>query len=508
MNLPKKIYATKKAIFLLRRCSIAVFVLVTLGGASNGATFAAETRALPPEKYEKFEGLSILVDAIHCHDFSETGMQENNYDYHEICGFFFGYEYLKTRGIQIERAEKGRLTPELLAKHDMLAINLISADKSVFLVPEIFAIRDYVKNGGSLFVVTDHSNCYFHANALEPLFEELEIETTRHTACDRGKNTLSTGNAWLLVSRFDPHPITEGLRRLGVQTGGTVDSRYAVAWTSDRAWADNWFCPPYLESRRIIDLKSEKKEPQYEITGPGLYGNFTQDPDEPTGKLGVLLAKEFGKGRIVIVNDQNMLADTFINYADNYRLWLNAFAWLLREEKLKDPVPYRLSRKPAIWVVENFNSAEFGSDSQHGMFYTWVTMNRYFWPFANDRGFESSELAVLAEGYSLVSEETIQDLAAHLRRGKNILSLHTESEVFEASGSVIGGLLEQFGIENPTTEKSGDIEILKVPEGGKIFLIGGLELFSNQTIPPSTNPPNEEEQKTIARLRELIQMAL
>ena len=71
-----------------------------------------------------------------------------------------------------ERVAAGRLTPERLAAHKLLFVNLVSAEREPFLVSEILAIRSFIEQGGSLLVITDHSNCYYHTYRLKPLFEQ------------------------------------------------------------------------------------------------------------------------------------------------------------------------------------------------------------------------------------------------------------------------------------------------------------------------------------------------
>ena len=434
----------------------------------------------------------ILIDTVHCNDYSDIGLQEDNYEYHHISGFRFGFDYLKHKGIPCERMLEGRLNDDKLSQYKVLMINLVSADKSPFLVSEINAIVRFVSEGGGLMIITDHTNCYFHAHILEPLLTELGLESSKDTACDRYGNTLSAGNGWLKVSRFEKHPITDQLRFLGTQTGGTVDKRFAVAFTSEDAWPDNWICTPYFEGMT-----------------PGFYGNFMQDLDEPTGKLGVVLAKEHGKGRIVVVADQNIFSDTFLNYADNYKLWLNSFSWLLEDESVKDSDSYVKWKSPIIWAVEDFSRPEFGSDGNFGMNNVWNVLNRHYWTFATDRipSETDCELAIIADGYAVLPEETIADLAMHLMRGNNVLSLHTNSEAADSEGVAISDLLNTCKVKSPKFEKNGKIETFSIPNGGKLFLYGGDTLFTNGPIPRATSKPSEDEQKLVEILKSTVDSA-
>ncbi len=439
----------------------------------------------------------ILLDVVHCHDYSDIGLRKDNYEYHHISGSRFGIEYLKSRGIRCDRLTEGKITDELLAGYKVLMINLVSADCRAFLVSEIQAIVRFLDQGGGLFLVTDHSNCYSHAHILEPLLTELDIEAKKTTVCDRYNNVLGNGPGWICVSRFDSHPITKDVRFLGIQTGGEVDQRFAVAWSSEDSWPDKLICPPYMEN-----------------VGQGFYGNFIQDPDEPSGRLGVVLAKPFGKGRIVIVGDQNMMSDTFLNYGDNYRLWLNSFSWLLQEEAIADPEAYYAWQPDgsagSLWVVEDFDRLEIGSDNEHGLYNAWVLLNRHYWAFAYDKKFSgktTADLAILVDGYTVHPDEIVGELVEHLRRGKNLLSLHTNPDVLEDENSTIRRILDAFELENPAVQEENDFAVIKIPDAGSITLYGGFWLFSNLRIPAPTIPPKEEEPETIRTLLDAIEYA-
>lgn len=478
----------------------------------SGAVFAEKSVDGPKEKRE----LKILIDAVHCNEFSQIGLREDNYNYHQFCGFKFAYDYLRSRGITCDRFEQGRLSPEILSDYEALSINLVSADKTWFSLSEVHAIRDYVRSGGSLLLITDHSNCYFHASMLEMLLDEFDIETKRNTVCDRFPNILGVqGNAWIKISRFEAHPLTEDLRFLAIQTGGDVDSRFALAWSSEDSWPDRWICGSFFESSYVLSsavpIEQEKSVPIFSALSPGFYGNFIQDPDEPSGKLGVVLGKEFGKGRIVIVADQNMWSDTFINYGDNYRLFLNSIAWLLREESLKDPAPYHRSKPNSIWAVEDFDRTDFGSGDQNGMYHTWVMMNRFYWAFANDRSRlreNPFSLALLSDGYALLPEETVDDLVRHLQSGKNILALHTDSDVLELEQCAIGRIAKKLHISEPKIEKDGDLEIVQVPGGGKIYMLWTFHLFNNMSVPDPGKRPGEEQRELIRLFRRVVDTAM
>ena len=179
-----------------------------------------------------------------------------------------------------------------------------------------------------------------------------------------------------------------------------------MAWTSDQSWADEWSIEIY---GRTSDV--------------GNYGNFTRDDHEPIGPHGVVLARDFHKGRIVIVGDQNMWGDAFINYADNYRLWINATAWLLRDPSLADWKAYENQHKPRVVLYEPDDAARFGSAADEDYYSFLCLVERYYWTFANDRLEEPADLRIVADGRHSYTEAEVTSLMEYVRGGGKLLIL-------------------------------------------------------------------------------------
>jgi hypothetical protein len=423
-------------------------------------------------------GKGVLIDAIHANDFSTIGLKPGVYEYHKIIGYRIAMEYLRSRGVRCDRATEGRLDTQRLASYRLLFIPLVSSERPPFLVSEIAAIRSFVASGGSLFVVTDHTNVYFHSHVLQPLLTELDIASFTHTACEDGQQKLGKGFGWIAITRFQPHPVTSGLRCIAFQTGGCVDPRFAVAMSSAHSWADAWQTGIFGKDN-----------------APGFYGNFIRDPGERAGPLGVVLAKTFGAGRIVIIGDQNILSDTFINYADNYRLWLNAAAWLLGQDALREPGPYEQWRRPRILVYEQHDRAAVGVSESSGCYHFWTLLSRHHWAFANDRISVPSELIVFPYNDSPMPAEHAAAIAAHLRRGKNVLILNAEAATLLDEPSVIRQLLAAAGVKEPKRHTRPGKLVLEPPGCGAIHVLGPDLVIDNGTVAEPTRPPTSAEEE-------------
>ncbi len=472
------------------RSAIAVALSVALVLVPAAGLQAAEGKAGKSPSSGRDTG-GILIDGIHANDLSTVGLGPEVYEYHQTTGYRRAFEYLRARGVACQRVTEGRLDAQRLAPHRLLFINLISSERPPLLVSEIAAIKAFVAQGGSLLAITDHTNCYFHAYRLEPLLAELDIETFTSTACDEPPHTLGNGKGWITLNRFRPHPVTAGLECLAPQTGGCVDPRFAVAWTSEASWADAWSTNFYGEEN-----------------APGFCGNFRRDPGEPRGPLGMVLAKPFGRGRIVVVGDENMLGESFLNYADNYRLWLNAVAWLLERDGLGDAAAYRQWRSPRILLYEQYDHAAFGMPDPAGCYHAFVILSRHWWTFANDRAAEPCDLLVFAYNDCELPDGAASAAAAHLRRGRNVLVLNADRETLWEESGVVGRVLQAMGAARPKPLVGDGKLILKLPGTGAIHVLGPDKLLDNWTLPPPIRPPEDKEKPRIQGLLDAVRDAL
>ena len=436
-------------------------------------------------------GARILVDSIHAHNYIEHGLQENIYDYHRTGGYRLGFSFLKAQGIDHDVVTTGELDAAVLAGRDLLFINLVSAELPPFTVPEIHAIVQFVQGGGGVLFITDHSNCYFHAHKLKPLFGELGLSIANETACEAGPGQLSEGSGWIDINRFDPHPVTAGLRHIAFQSGGTVDDRFGVARTSDKAWGDLWQVHPYMEGDT-----------------PGFYGNWKQDAGERSGPLAVVAAKELGKGRIVVVGDQNIFGDPFIGYGDNHRLFLNTVNWLLKgnaaqAEQLADA--FAAWRTPRILCYENFAQAAFGTLRSTDFYHFFVHLNRKHGAFANDDLSGEHQLVIVADDVPMPAAQ-LEHLLRHLKAGRNLLILRAAGFAFIGEDSLTGQLAAKLG--QPQTSNTGIAQVAQFNGAGKVYVVLHPDpLTAGQFADPNKSPDAAQE-TMLRRVDAMIQKLL
>ena len=497
---------------------VAGLLLLTGAGRAEQPGGSAPPAAKPASRQA---AARILVDSIHAHNALRPAGELEACNYHYVYGFRRAFDWLGRCGLEYDEVTTGRLDAARLRRYRLVFINLVSADLPPFMTGEIAALRDYVWHGGSLLVITDHSNCYYHAYKLAPLLEQLGIESPVETACDRPPHTLGPGNGWIAITRFAPHPVTAGLRCIAFQSGGVVDARYAVASTSPASWGDRWQVNPYGEGN-----------------APGFYGNWEQDPGERSGPLGVVLARKFGRGRVVIVGDQNIFGDPFLNYADNYRLFLNTIAWLTGQPAIADYRAYEQSRSPRLLLYEDYTRAAFGNSSAAGYNNVFAAIGRALPAFARDELTAPCDLMVFAHDNYPLAPDALEAVTRHLRAGRSVVFLNpgapdpagsgagqeaqapgnaTGSKPAEAGapttapGSVQGEtnvtarLMRRLGAaETVSTHPS---RVYRWPGTGRMILLSGGDIFLNRAFPTPETRLNTAEQLCTSNLVQELRAA-
>ena len=258
----------------------------------------------------------VLVDQRHARKqglFSDLSLTEVRYNrMHGLGGM---RRLLQEQGHEFS-LEDAELTASRLGGASLLFINLPSGDGPGFSHAEVVAIESFVHAGGGLVLLTDHSNAYFHAEMLAPLMQRFGLELPPVTACDKkfGHTMSPKTTTWLVSHVSQEHPVVRGVSRIAVMTAGAVVPKNepidwsVLASTSSSGWQDHWH--PYRKAKSA-----------------GFTGNMSQDSDEPNEAVPILVAAEIGKGRVVVLGDQNAWGSIFIGLEDNAQLAVNAFAW-------------------------------------------------------------------------------------------------------------------------------------------------------------------------------------
>jgi len=294
----------------------------------------------------------VLEDNIHStKQNSSLILSEASFRYSDTFGYTRFLLHCNANGYSHDRITGGYLTPEVLADYDVLLINLVHDTRPDFTEAERQAILDFVHGGGGLFVVADHTNVYRHAERLNRFLMEMGVEIRYESAVDEGVHSVE-GKAWVLVSDFADHPVTDGVTEISFLTGGTMNGDGGMAFISEQGWGDFW-------------------NPDNEEKPVGMYGNWAKDPDEDYGPLAVSEAVEYGAGRVFVIGDQNIFGNPYLYFIDNHKLAFNAMEWIARRDT--EPVRLRLRRPKGFHIridtrADRFSMSQVFEGTDHFTF--------------------------------------------------------------------------------------------------------------------------------------------
>lgn len=199
--------------------------------------------------------------------------------------YYFFYEM----GFDVS-INKKPITRDILDDIDVL---IIAGPITEFKKDEIISINKFVSNGGCLLLLT-------HIwSPLNDLVQEFNITISNHITADE-ENQISTSPQDFFIMELDEHPVTEGVSNIAVFGTWSVISgepSRTIAWTSDSAYPD-------INKNRKFDPEIEKKQ-----------------------KLGIVSVTEYDKGKVVVIADDAILVNMFINKGDNRLFAKNIIEW-------------------------------------------------------------------------------------------------------------------------------------------------------------------------------------
>lgn len=244
----------------------------------------------------------------------DSFLTPNERDYDQMHGLGRAFDPARKAGVEFRELGWRFVwdAPGALNGAAALFINLPSGDGPGFRWSEVRAISAFVRAGGGLLLIADHTNCYAHQDMLAQLADQLGFGLLPVTAADPEKGLGERAKSWFRSTEVRPHPVTEGVVATGWMNAGGVEGLSPLVQTSATSWAD-------------------VGEPWRKDDSSGFTGDLEQGPGE-VGPVTVAAAAEVGLGRVVVLADQNAFGATMIGYGDNQRLFNNALGWVTRRK--------------------------------------------------------------------------------------------------------------------------------------------------------------------------------
>lgn len=198
---------------------------------------------------------------------------------------------LSENGFAVRNAPDG-LTPQVLAEADLL---IVSGPFRPFARQELDAVMDYLAQGGGLLVMLHV------APPVRALLDRLDVDYSNGTLREEqhviGQNALD-----FKVVRLEEHPALGDVKSFSVfgawALRGTAGHVGVLARTSAESWVD-------------------------------LNGDRRLSAGDAVQSLGVLVAGETGRGRYIVIGDDALFQNRFLN-DDNRALAVALARWTTR----------------------------------------------------------------------------------------------------------------------------------------------------------------------------------
>jgi hypothetical protein len=186
------------------------------------------------------------------------------------------------------------LTAELLTKYDIL---ILKCPTQSYSLEEIHAIKDFVSNGGGLYLIGDHTNVFGMNTFLNQVSEQFGIRFNTDATYELGTGNLSIYQSNPVFS----HPVMRHVNEFEFMTSCTVEPTSLLA----SAMMEN-----IIIGNRVT-------------SEPGTYATenfFRESVGSPDSEFGYLLqsaAMKYGRGRIIAFTDSTVFS-SFCIFTDGY----------------------------------------------------------------------------------------------------------------------------------------------------------------------------------------------
>ena len=249
---------------------------------------AKQGRLLIDETHSTWEKIDRKYD-------TEWFGEESGYNYYCLAQFL-GYYY------QV-RSNTGKITEALLADCDIL---LLKTPTSAFTADEIDAIERFVRRGGGLLLIGDHTNVFGTSTYLNALACRFGLRYN----CDATYDLPTGGLSFYERPRLVPHPIVQALPPFLFGTSCTLDVPFDAA------------IPVQGYALRVAG---------HDYATPSFFTQNTDGPHVGFGLYPQLAAVKRGRGRVAAFTDSTVFSNFWMFLPGKPELLLGCTEWLNRQ---------------------------------------------------------------------------------------------------------------------------------------------------------------------------------
>ncbi len=214
---------------------------------------------------------------------------------------------LEQNGYSVSSLTDGPITPEKLQGYDIL---VLMAPYGNYTNAEVNAIREFVNNGGGLFLAGNNwGQVDGDQNfAINKIARSFGVDFAYNQVVTDDQNNIFAPT-FVNINDFIPNPVTANVSSFYYILGTYIDNpgpSNVVAYTSASAWGDQGFTTPQGTTA----------------------SNGIKDPNETGGPLPVISEMNYGKGKVVFMGAGASFMNAFIYRGDTWKLGLNTVNWL------------------------------------------------------------------------------------------------------------------------------------------------------------------------------------
>lgn len=226
---------------------------------------------------------------------------------------------LEANGYSVSTLTDRPITSEKLKGYNVL---ILMAPYRNYTDDEVNAIKDFVNNGGGLFLVgTNWGDVDGNQNfAFNKIAKSFGVSFANNEIVTNDQNYLFFYNV-VPINDLRSSPITSNVKDFNFMLGTYIKDpgpSNVIAYTDSYTWGDQGY-----------------------TTSQGTtLSNYKKDPGERSGPLPVVSEMQYGKGKIVFMGAAASFINAMIYRSDGWKLGLNTVDWLAN-----NPIP--TSYKPA-----------------------------------------------------------------------------------------------------------------------------------------------------------------
>jgi len=277
---------------------LGIFLLIGFWGFHDPGMIK-KGRIIIDEKHSNWEWTTQVYD-------TKWFGKKSHYNYYSMANYLTHY-YQVQKNFEL-------ITPQLLKKCDIL---IIKTPTSMFSKDEVKNIHEFVRNGGGLFLIGDHTNVFGTSTYINPVAEQFGLRFNYDVTYDLETGELSIYKPPELL----PHPVVQYLPKF----------LFATSCTLEAPWSAEEVIIGYGLKALDLDYSQKHFFPKHHHSSNMDFGLFLQ-----------AAARKYGKGRVLAFTDSTVFSNFWIFIPGKPELLLGSINWLNRRNYLPDNINYIL----------------------------------------------------------------------------------------------------------------------------------------------------------------------